>query len=178
MLPAHWLDKPYYSLNAYLKSTYGHKCYKIALDAHMTCPNRDGTLGRQGCLFCSAGGSGDFAVSGRDIDQQLQAGLALFGEKQVGQHYIAYFQAYTNTYGPPERLHRLYVQALEHPLSAASPSPPGQTASLNRYCNCWLNFAGYIRINLYGLSWDCRRSMKIPPVSSAEATNCPALRKP
>ncbi len=115
MLPAHWLDKPYYSLNAYLKSTYGHKCYKIALDAHMTCPNRDGTIDSRGCLFCSAGGSGDFAVSGGDIDQQLQAGLALFGDKQVGRHYIAYFQAYTNTYGPPERLRALYVQALEHP---------------------------------------------------------------
>ena len=115
MPPVHWLDKPYYSLNAYLKSAYGPKCYKIALDAHMTCPNRDGTLDSRGCLFCSAGGSGDFAVSGRDIGQQLQAGLALFGEKQVGRHYIAYFQAYTNTYGPPERLRTLYVQALEHP---------------------------------------------------------------
>lgn len=115
MLPSHWLDKPYYSLNAYLKNAYGHKCYKIALDAHMTCPNRDGTLGSRGCLFCSAGGSGDFAVSGTDIGQQLRDGLALFGEKQVGRHYIAYFQAYTNTYGPPERLRPLYVQALEHP---------------------------------------------------------------
>ncbi len=114
-LPTRWLDKPYYSLNAYLKNTCGHKCYKIALDAHMTCPNRDGTLGSRGCLFCSAGGSGDFAVSGRDIERQLQAGLALFGEKQTGQHYIAYFQAYTNTYAPPERLRALYVQALEHP---------------------------------------------------------------
>ena len=115
MPPAHWLDKPYYSLNAYLKNTYGHKCYKSALDAHMTGPNRDGTLGSRGCLFCSAGGSGDFAVPGDNIGEQLQAGLALFGEKQVGRHYIAYFQAYTNTYAPPQRLRALYVQALEHP---------------------------------------------------------------
>ena len=115
MPPAHWLDKPYYSLNAYLKNTYGHKCYKIALDAHMTCPNRDGTLGSRGCLFCSAGGSGDFAVPGDNIGEQLQAGLALFGEKQVGQHFIAYFQSYTNTYAPSEKLRSLYVQALEHP---------------------------------------------------------------
>lgn len=113
--PAHWLDKPYYSLDAYLKSTCGHKCYKIALDAHMTCPNRDGTLDSRGCLFCSAGGSGDFAVSGDDISTQLRAGLALFGKKQVGRHYIAYFQSYTNTYAPPERLRPLYTQALEHP---------------------------------------------------------------
>ena len=114
-LPACWLGKPYYSLDAYFKNTYGYKCYKIALNAQMTCPNRDGTLGRRGCLFCSSGGSGDFAVSGGDIDRQLQAGLALFGENPVGRHYIAYFQAYTNTYGPPERLRALYVQALKHP---------------------------------------------------------------
>lgn len=114
--PAEWLGKPYYSLDAWLKNTYGCKCYKIALNAHMTCPNRDGTLGTQGCLFCGAGGSGDFAASGTDIRQQLEAGLALFGRKKVGQHYIAYFQAYTNTYAPMERLRTLYTQALEHPL--------------------------------------------------------------
>ena len=57
-----WLDKPYYSLDAYMKYTYGQKVYKIAVDAGLTCPNRDGTLGERGCIFCSAGGSGDFAV--------------------------------------------------------------------------------------------------------------------
>lgn len=113
--PALWLGKPYYSLDACLKNAYGHKCYKIALDAQMTCPNRDGTLDSRGCLFCSAGGSGDFAVPGDHISRQLEAGLALFGEKQVGQHFIAYFQSYTNTYAPSEKLRSLYVQALEHP---------------------------------------------------------------
>lgn len=116
VLPACWLGKPYYSLDAYLKHTYGYKCYKIALNAHMTCPNRDGTLGTRGCLFCSAGGSGDFAVSEPDIHRQLDAGLALFGPKQVGQHFIAYFQAYTNTYAPVKKLCALYTQALEHPM--------------------------------------------------------------
>ncbi len=115
MPPAHWLGKPYYSVSAYLRNTLGCKCYKIALDAHMTCPNRDGTLDTRGCLFCSAGGSGDFAVPGQDIQEQLQAGLALFGKKQVGRRYIAYFQAYTNTYAAPEILRPLYVRALEHP---------------------------------------------------------------
>lgn len=110
-----WQGKPYYSLDAYLKNTYRHKCYKIALDAHMTCPNRDGTLGTRGCLFCSAGGSGEFAAAGNEIGQQLEAGLALFGDKQIGENYIAYFQAYTNTYASPERLRTLYTQALEHP---------------------------------------------------------------
>lgn len=114
--PESWLGRPYYALDAYLKNTYGHKCYKIALDAHMTCPNRDGTLGRGGCIFCSGGGSGEFAVSAPDIGAQLEAGLALFGDKQIGQHYIAYFQAYTNTYAPLSRLRSLYTEALEHPL--------------------------------------------------------------
>lgn len=113
--PALWLGKPYYSLDAYLKSVYGHKCYKIALDAQMTCPNRDGTLGSRGCLFCSAGGSGEYAVPGDHISQQLAAGLALFGKKQIGQHFIAYFQAYTNTYAPTDQLRSLYVQSLEQP---------------------------------------------------------------
>lgn len=114
--PESWLGRPYYTLDAYLKNTYGHKCYKIALDAHMTCPNRDGTLGQGGCIFCSGGGSGEFAVSAADIGAQLEAGLALFGDKQIGQHYIAYFQAYTNTYAPLSRLRSLYTEALEHPL--------------------------------------------------------------
>ena len=77
-----WLDKPYYSLDAYCKNTYGHKCYKIALDAGMTCPNRDGTLDTRGCIFCSAGGSGDFAASGNDIASQLAEGKQYFGEKK------------------------------------------------------------------------------------------------
>ena len=114
--PKSWLGRPYYALDAYLKNTYGHKCYKIALDAHMTCPNRDGTLSRGGCIFCSGGGSGEFAVSAPDIGAQLEAGLALFGDKQIGQHYIAYFQPYTNTYAPLSRLRSLYTEALEHPL--------------------------------------------------------------
>ena len=93
----HWHGKPYYSLDAYCKNTFGHKCYKIAIDAGMTCPNRDGTLGTKGCIFCSAGGSGDFAVSGDSITSQVISGKQKFGTKKVGEHFIAYFQAYTNT---------------------------------------------------------------------------------
>ena len=115
--PDFWLGKPYYSLDAYCKHTFMHKCYKIALDAHMTCPNRDGTLGSKGCIFCSAGGSGDFAVStpGKSIDRQIMEGLSLFQHKKVGNHLIAYFQAYTNTYAPVEYLEQIYSQALDHP---------------------------------------------------------------
>lgn len=80
----------------------------------MTCPNRDGTLDTRGCIFCSAGGSGDFAVStaGRSVGEQLQTGLSLFHGKKTGSRFIAYFQSYTNTYAPPERLRALYHEAL------------------------------------------------------------------
>lgn len=169
-----WLDKPYYSLDAYMKYTYGQKVYKIAVDAGLTCPNRDGTLGERGCIFCSAGGSGDFAVpiagdsrqdgqsaaSGRvgvdiptaggcvyehrskrdvrggastevyhkeyerrgscvdverktlDVKRQMERGMAKF-HKKVGEKFIIYFQAYTNTYGDPAYLERIWREALE-----------------------------------------------------------------
>lgn len=168
-----WLDKPYYSLDAYMKYTYGQKVYKIAVDAGLTCPNRDGTLGERGCIFCSAGGSGDFAVpivggsrqdgqsvaSDRvgvdipavdgcvyehrskrdsrgastevyhkeyerrgncvdverktlDVKRQIERGMAKF-HKKVGEKFIIYFQAYTNTYGDPAYLERIWREALE-----------------------------------------------------------------
>lgn len=112
-----WHGKPYYSLDAYCKNTFHHKCYKIALNTHMTCPNRDGTLGTRGCIFCSSGGSGDFAVStaGKTMEEQLQDGIALFGEKKTGQSFIAYFQAYTNTYAPVDYLEKVYRSALDCP---------------------------------------------------------------
>lgn len=115
MTDASWLGKPYYSLDAYCKNVFGHKCYKIALDAGLTCPNRDGTLGHSGCIFCSAGGSGDFAASGTDIPGQIQEGKRKFGQKNIGEHYIAYFQAYTNTYGPLPYLRKIFSDALKEP---------------------------------------------------------------
>lgn len=108
-----WHNRPYYSLDAYCKNTYGEKLYKIALNAGLTCPNRDGTLDFRGCIFCSAGGSGDFAVDIRSsIDEQLADGIKLFRGKQIGSRYIAYFQAYTNTYGPTSYLREIYEKAL------------------------------------------------------------------
>ncbi len=111
-----WHGKPYYSLDAWCKNTLHHKCYKIALNAHMTCPNRDGSLDTRGCIFCSAGGSGDFAVSapGKSMEAQIQEGLSLFKGKAVGNHFIAYFQAYTNTYAPLKYLEQVYREALHH----------------------------------------------------------------
>lgn len=114
MFPDFWLDRPYYSLDAYCKNRYGAKVYKIALDAGLTCPNRDGTLGNRGCIFCSAGGSGDFAVKPMDsVAVQLKTGQEMFGKKKTGNLFIAYFQAYTNTYGKLEYLAEIYEEALK-----------------------------------------------------------------
>ena len=113
--------KPYYSLDAYLKNTYGEKLYKIAIDAGFTCPNRDGTLGTGGCIICSAGGSGDYAVKAdglTGVKDQIAAGISLFGHKRIGQRFIAYFQAYTNTYAPLPHLYTLYTEALKEPSVA------------------------------------------------------------
>lgn len=110
-----WFEKPYYSLDAYCKTVYGEKLYKIALNAGLTCPNRDGTLDNRGCIFCSAGGSGDFAVDMRAIPSiraQLTEGRKLLCRKKTGSRYIAYFQAYTNTYGSVPYLRSIYEEAL------------------------------------------------------------------
>lgn len=107
-----WGDKPYHSLDFYLKNTYGEKIYKIALDVGMTCPNRDGKLDTRGCIFCSAGGSGDFASHGLSIHEQLKNGKALFRDKKIGNRFIAYFQSFTNTYAAPKHLEKLFCEAL------------------------------------------------------------------
>lgn len=117
-----WNDKPYHTLDYEMKKIYGEKIYKIALDAGMTCPNRDGSCGVRGCIFCSAGGSGDFAakkMTDEDaVAAQLEKGIQYFHNKQIGNRFIAYFQAYTNTYAPLPRLEALYREALEVPSVA------------------------------------------------------------
>ena len=115
-MTAHWGEKRYYSLDYYLKKTYGEKLYKISLDGGMTCPNRDGTLGTHGCIFCSRGGSGDFAASRTlSVTEQIEAGKQQSAKKYTGSSYIAYFQAYTNTYASLEYLETLYMEAITHP---------------------------------------------------------------
>ncbi|MGN0342689.1 MAG: TIGR01212 family radical SAM protein [Roseburia sp.] len=109
-------DKPYYSVNEYLKNTYGEKVYRISLDAGFSCPNRDGYISTDGCAFCSAGGSGDFAGS-RDlsITKQLRQGKEQLRSKCDCHKFIAYFQAFTNTYAPVKVLRALYTEAMEDP---------------------------------------------------------------
>lgn len=110
----------YYALNRYLKDTFGEKVYKIALDGGFTCPNRDGTLGTKGCIFCSGQGSGDFAQNrSLTITQQLARGKERIAQKYHGAKYIAYFQAFTNTYAPVGRLRALYEEAMSDPEVAA-----------------------------------------------------------
>lgn len=112
-----WDGKPYYSLDYYLKHRFGEKVYKIALDGGMTCPNRDGTLDTRGCIFCSAGGSGDFAAP-READVTSQISRAIAGikrSKSTGSAFIAYFQSYTNTYADISYLRPLFTEAISHP---------------------------------------------------------------
>ena len=108
-------DKPYYSLDTYIKKTYGRKLYKIAIDAGLSCPNRDGLLDTRGCIFCSQGGSGDFAVKlseTSDFEVCLTEGIERLSSKYTGSGFIAYFQAFTGTYGPISYLKRIYEAAL------------------------------------------------------------------
>ena len=139
-----------YTLNDYCRETFGEKLYKISLNGGFTCPNRDGALGSRGCIFCSAGGSGDFAEDPHaSIAAQIEAGKKKVEKKmKSGGHYIAYFQAYTNTYAPLERLEALFTAAISHPdirvLSVATRPDciPEETvallARLNRIKPVWV----------------------------------------
>lgn len=106
----------YYSLNNYLKDTFGEKVYKVSLNAGFTCPNRDGAIDTRGCIFCSKGGSGDFAESAKlSITEQIELGKQRVSKKIKSGKYIAYFQAFTNTYAPIEVLREKYYEAINHP---------------------------------------------------------------
>lgn len=105
-----------YTVNDYIRDTYGEKLYKLALNAGTTCPNRDGTAGTGGCIFCSAKGSGDFAEdAGMDIMAQIEAGKRRISGKTDCRRFIAYFQSFTNTYGNPEILRKKFFAAIHHP---------------------------------------------------------------
>lgn len=111
-----WNGKPYYSLDAYCRETFGEKVYKLALDGGFTCPNRDGTAGTGGCIFCSEGGSGEFAGSRLlSVAEQIRQQKEKITVKRPVRKFIAYFQAYTNTYAPAERLRTLFTEAIRQP---------------------------------------------------------------
>lgn len=120
-----WNGKPYHSLDYEMKRRFGTKVYKIALEGGMTCPNRDGTIGTGGCIFCSAGGSGDFAVplqgaadmTEESVHRQIDLAISRISRKMGSSPgaYIAYFQSYTNTYAPVSYLRQLFTAAILHP---------------------------------------------------------------
>lgn len=106
----------YYSLNQYLKDTFGEKVYKVAIDGGFTCPNRDGTIDTRGCSFCSGAGAGEFAADRHlSVSKQLEQGKLRVAKKNPNGKIIAYFQAFTNTYAPVNSLRTLYEEALSHP---------------------------------------------------------------
>ncbi len=114
------MDEHYYSLNRYLREQFGEKVYKLALDAGCTCPNRDGTLGTRGCIFCSAGGSGDFAEKPCEtVGAQIAGAKARIRDKTGAAKFIAYFQSYTNTYAPVSHLEKLFTAAIAEPSVVA-----------------------------------------------------------
>ncbi|MCI5902492.1 MAG: TIGR01212 family radical SAM protein [Blautia sp.] len=115
-----WSDKPYHSLDYMLRERFGEKVYKVTLNGGMSCPNRDGKLDHRGCIFCSAGGSGDFAADAAlSITGQINAQISLLSAKRPIRKYIAYFQAYTNTYAPVTHLRHIFEEAIAHPDVAA-----------------------------------------------------------
>lgn len=109
-----WGDKRYYSLNYFLREKFNEKVYKISLDGGFSCPNRDGTISKGGCVFCSERGSGDFAGDRNiSIDRQFETIKGVMKKKWKSGKYIAYFQAYTNTYAPVDVLRERYEEAIK-----------------------------------------------------------------
>lgn len=102
----------YTTLNDHYREKFGCKVYKLSIDGGFSCPNRDGRLGTGGCIFCSVSGSGDFAAFGCSITAQLEDAKKRVEAKNKGGKYIAYFQSFTNTYAPVERLRTLYTEAI------------------------------------------------------------------
>ena len=128
-VPHHFGDKYYYSLNEYCKPTFGDKVYRLSLNGGMTCPNRDGFLSTGGCTFCSEGGSGDFAACyDVSISAQIAEAKTRIHQKTDCNKFIAYFQAYTNTYAPISHLRRIYMEALNEPEVVA--------LSIGTRCDC------------------------------------------
>lgn len=116
MIVMRWENKRFNALGPYLKNMFQTKVIKLSLDGGFTCPNRDGTLSNEGCIYCSPLGSGDFAANKTlDIDTQLKQQISLLKNKWPQGSYIAYFQNFTNTYGSIDLLKELYLEALSHP---------------------------------------------------------------
>lgn len=110
------MPNPYYDLNTYFRNKFGGRVHKISIDAGLTCPNRDGTVGTGGCIYCNAKGSGtgNFA-KGESITRQLEQSKAPVTKRFKAKYFMAYFQSFTNTYAPVAHLKALYEEALAVP---------------------------------------------------------------
>jgi len=127
--PSHYGEKRFLSLNEYCKQTFGGKVYRLSLNGGMSCPNRDGTLGTGGCIFCSEGGSGDFAAEYQiSVSAQIAEAKTRIKQKTDCKKFIAYFQAYTNTYAPITHLRHIYTEAMDEPEIVA--------LSIGTRCDC------------------------------------------
>lgn len=127
--PFHYGEKRFYSLNEYCRQTFDGKVYRLSLNGGMTCPNRDGTLSSGGCTFCSEGGSGDFAAGYQiSVSAQISEAKTRIRQKTDCHQFIAYFQAFTNTYAPVEHLRRIYTESLAEPDVVA--------LSIGTRCDC------------------------------------------
>lgn len=111
-MTVYWNEKRYNSINYFLRQKFGEKVFKISLDAGFTCPNRDGKISTGGCIFCNESGSGDFTGKSNNLINQFHEGVTLMTKKWKKGKYIAYFQAYTNTYAPIEELREKYYSIL------------------------------------------------------------------
>ena len=126
----------YNSLNSYLKEKFGCKIYKLALSGGLSCPNRDGTISTGGCIFCSNGGSGDFAADKMlSITEQIESAKNRVSAKIKNGKYIAYFQSFTNTYGDIDYLRSIFTEAINHPDIVALPLAPDLIAFLMKFLN-------------------------------------------
>ena len=106
----------YNSLNNYLRNKFGCKVYKLSISSGLSCPNRDGKLSTKGCIFCSNGGSGDFATSAAlSVTEQIEQAKEKVSKKITNGKYIAYFQSFTNTYGNVDYLKKIFTEAINHP---------------------------------------------------------------
>lgn len=139
----------YISLNEYLKNQFGNKVYKLALSAATTCPNRDGTVGKGGCIFCGEEGSGSFASPvTMSVTEQIETAKTRIKSKTNANKFIAYFQSFTGTYAPIDYLERIFFEAISHPevviLSIATrpdclpPEVLDLLARLNRIKPVWV----------------------------------------
>ncbi|MBR4754885.1 MAG: TIGR01212 family radical SAM protein [Lachnospiraceae bacterium] len=111
-----WHGRRYYSLGSYIKNTYGQRLYKLPLSSGATCPNRDGSKGYGGCIFCSEKGSGDYAGDAAlSVADQIMQAKDTIGTRFSDGGYIAYFQSFTATYAPMDHLRKIFTEAIEHP---------------------------------------------------------------